>query len=42
LAGTDINDHIYKKCTPAMAAGLTDHIWNTAEILLWKPALVPV
>jgi hypothetical protein len=25
-------------CTPAMAAGLTDHLWSVAELLLYKVA----
>jgi hypothetical protein len=28
-------------CTPAMAAGLTDHIWSVSEMLQYKVAPAP-
>ena len=28
-------------CTPAMAAGVTDHLWNIREILTYKIAPTP-
>ncbi len=28
-------------CTPAMAAGLTDHIWSVREVLIYKVAPAP-
>lgn len=40
LAGSEINGITFRKCTPAIAAGLTDHIWSLDEILLWRPKLV--
>src|SRR5882724_4637773 len=27
---------MWRPCTPAMAAGLTDHVWSLKEVLLWK------
>jgi IS1 family transposase len=33
--------HIGHPCTPAMAAGLTDHIWSVAELLMYKVAPSP-
>jgi IS1 family transposase len=30
--------HEGRACTPAMAAGLTDHIWSVSELLLYKVA----
>ena len=34
---------VWRPCTPAMAAGLTDHVWSLKEVLLyrvppWPPA----
>jgi hypothetical protein len=26
----------WRPCTPAMAAGLTDHVWSLREVLLWR------
>jgi len=31
--------HIGSACTPAMAAGLTDHVWSVGEVLTYKVAL---
>lgn len=33
--------HFGYACTPAMAAGLTDHIWSIQEVLTYKIAPVP-
>jgi transposase-like protein/IS1 family transposase len=33
--------HFGYQCTPAMAAGLTDHIWSVAELLSFKVAPAP-
>jgi len=33
--------HVGYPCTPAMAAGLTDHIWSVAEVLTYKVAPAP-
>ncbi len=33
--------HVGHPCTPAMAAGLTDHIWSVAELLTYKVAPAP-
>ena len=33
--------HAGFSCTPAMAAGLTDHIWSVAEVLTYKVAPQP-
>jgi IS1 family transposase len=30
--------HTGRPCTPAMAAGLTDHVWSVAELLMYKVA----
>ena len=30
--------HFGYRCTPAMAAGLTDHIWSVRELLMYKVA----
>jgi IS1 family transposase len=30
--------HFGYRCTPAMAAGLTDHIWSVSELLMYKIA----
>src|SRR5215471_15595025 len=27
---------LWRPCTPAMAAGLTDHIWRLKEVLLYR------
>ena len=34
-------EHFGYPCTPAMAAGLTDHIWSISELLWWKLAPAP-
>ncbi|HEY5870236.1 MAG TPA: hypothetical protein VI542_32500 [Candidatus Tectomicrobia bacterium] len=26
----------WRPCTPAMAAGLTDHVWSLTEVLLYR------
>jgi hypothetical protein len=32
---------VWRPCTPAMAAGLTDHVWLLKEVLLfWVPPVV--
>ena len=33
--------HWGKACTPAMASGLTDHVWHCGELLSYKVAPVP-
>ena len=33
--------HVGYPCTPAMAAGLTDHIWRIAELLTYPGAPAP-
>jgi IS1 family transposase len=33
--------HFGYRCTPAMAAGLTDHIWSVRELLMYKIAPSP-
>jgi hypothetical protein len=33
--------HAGSPCTPAMAAGLTDHIWSVWEVLAYKVAPAP-
>lgn len=33
--------HFGHACTPAMAAGLTDHVWSVAELLQFKVAPAP-
>jgi IS1 family transposase len=33
--------HVGQPCTPAMAPGLTDHIWSVSELLMYKVAPVP-
>ena len=33
--------HVGHLCTPAMASGLTDHIWSVAELLTYKVAPSP-
>jgi hypothetical protein len=27
---------LWRPCTPAMAAGLTDHVWSLTEVLLYR------
>ena len=27
---------VWQPCTPAMAAGLTDHVWSLKEVLLYR------
>jgi hypothetical protein len=27
---------VWRPCTPAMAAGLTDHVWSLREVLLYR------
>ena len=27
---------VWRPCTPAMAAGLTDHVWSLTEVLLYR------
>ena len=27
---------VWRPCSPAMAAGLTDHIWSLKEVLLYR------
>jgi hypothetical protein len=27
---------LWRPCTPAMAAGLTDHVWTLREVLLFR------
>jgi hypothetical protein len=27
---------VWRPCTPAIAAGLTDHVWNLKEVLLFR------
>lgn len=29
--------HRWRERTPAMAAGLTEHVWSVAEVLWWRP-----
>lgn len=33
--------HVGQPCTPAMASGLTDHIWSLNELFTYKVALAP-
>jgi transposase-like protein/IS1 family transposase len=33
--------HMGRACTPAMAAGLTDHVWSIGEVLQYKVAPTP-
>ena len=33
--------HRGKRCTPAMASGLTDHVWSFGELLSYKIAPAP-
>lgn len=30
----------WRRRTPAMAAGLTDHVWELRELLAWKPGII--
>ena len=32
------HSHVGSPCTPAMAAGLTDHVWSVDELLMYKLA----
>lgn len=32
---------VWGPCTPAMAAGLTDHVWSLKEVLLYRVPLWP-
>ena len=34
--------HMGFACTPAMAAGLTDHVWSIAELLSYRVAPPPL
>ena len=27
---------VWRPCTPAMAAGVTEHVWSLQEVLLWR------
>ena len=40
-----INGHgsakVWRPCTPAMAAGLTDHVWTLREVLMYRVPLWP-
>jgi hypothetical protein len=27
---------LWRPCTPAMAAGLTDHVWSLREVLMFR------
>jgi hypothetical protein len=27
---------VWRPCTPAMAAGVTDHVWSLEEVLLYR------
>ena len=27
---------VWRPCTPALAAGLTDHVWSLKEVLLYR------
>ena len=40
LANNALNGQIYKCCTPAIKAGLTDRIWSTQDVLFWRPSPV--
>jgi transposase-like protein len=33
--------HVGSPCTPAMASGLTDHVWSVGEVLTYKVAPAP-
>jgi IS1 family transposase len=35
------SEHFGFPCTPAMAAGLTDHVWTVSEVLCYKVAPAP-
>src|SRR5262249_36815099 len=30
------NPKLWQPCTPAMAAGLSDHVWSLTEVLLYR------
>jgi len=32
---------VWRPCTPAMAAGLTDHVWNLREVLMFRVPPLP-
>jgi len=32
---------VWRPCTPAMAAGLTDHVWTLREVLMYRVPLWP-
>jgi hypothetical protein len=32
----DGSARVWRPCTPAMAAGLTDHVWSLKEVLLYR------
>jgi hypothetical protein len=32
---------LWRPCTPAMAAGLTDHVWTLKEVLMLRVPLWP-
>src|SRR5258708_37525436 len=34
-------NHVGSPCTPAMAAGLTDHVWSICELLRYRIAPLP-
>src|SRR5438876_8828387 len=34
-------EHVGSPCTPAMAAGLTDHVWSIKELLNYRVAPLP-
>ena len=40
LTNNNINGQIYKRCTLAIKAGLTDRIWATQDVLFWRPSPV--
>jgi len=40
LANTVLNGQLYKRCTPAIKAGLTDRLWSTQDVLFWRPSPV--
>jgi hypothetical protein len=32
----DGSARVWRPCTPAMAAGLTEHVWSLKEVLLYR------
>ena len=40
LADTFVNDRCFKECSPAIATGLTDHLWSITDLLTWRPSPV--